>query len=143
MEKRNIMENDPDNNQKKKKDNWKEKLSEEQYRVLREKGTERPFSGKYYQHKEDGVYRCAACDAPLFDSNSKFDSSCGWPSFDDVINNDRVKVEKDITFGMIRQEVCCAKCGSHLGHIFEDGPKDTTGLRYCINSVSLNFEGEK
>ena len=119
---------------------WKEKLTEEQYRVLREKGTERPFTGKYLHHEEDGIYRCAACHAPLFKSKVKFDAGCGWPSFWDVIETDKIKIEKDFSFGMIREEVLCANCGGHLGHVFEDGPKDKTDLRYCINSVSLDFK---
>jgi len=118
---------------------WRDKLDSEQFHVCRERGTERPFSGKYYASKEDGVYRCACCGAELFDSNTKFDSGTGWPSFSDVLKNDNVVKETDTSHGMIRTEVHCAKCGSHLGHVFPDGP-EPTGLRYCINSVSLKLD---
>ena len=120
-------------------DKWKEELSEEQYHVLREKGTERPFTGEYLNHKKDGKYTCAACGNPLFDSNTKFDSGSGWPSFYDVIDQGNVKLIKDSSMGMIRTEVVCANCEGHLGHVFDDGPEET-GMRYCINSVSLGFE---
>lgn len=118
---------------------WKDSLKPEQYHVLREKGTERPFSGKYYMHKEKGVYVCAACGQELFKSDTKFDAGCGWPSFSDVIDRNNVVFTRDTTHGMIRTEITCAKCGGHLGHVFEDGPQPT-GLRYCINSVSIEFE---
>lgn len=123
-------------------DKWKEELSEEQYRVLREKGTERPFTGEYLNHKKDGKYTCAACGNPLFDSATKFDSGSGWPSFYDVVDQGNVKLIKDTSMGMIRTEVVCANCEGHLGHVFDDGPEET-GMRYCINSVSLGFEEDK
>jgi len=123
----------------KSEEEWKKVLSPEQYNILREKGTESPFSGKYYKHTEKGTYCCAACHAELFKSDTKFDSGCGWPSFNDVIDSTKVKHTRDTSHGMIRTEITCANCGGHLGHIFEDGPAPT-GLRYCINSVSLEFK---
>lgn len=120
-------------------DKWKEKLTEEEYRVLREKGTERAWTGEYNMHFEEGVYKCAGCGETLFTSDTKFDSHCGWPSFYDVSDNEKVKEVEDRSHGMVRTEVVCANCGGHLGHVFEDGP-NPTGLRYCINSVSLDFE---
>ena len=117
---------------------YKRKLTPEQYRVLRQKGTERPFSGEYNTHYEDGVYSCAACGNPLFKSDQKFDSGCGWPSFDDEIEG-AIERKRDTTHGMIRTEIMCANCGSHLGHVFNDGPTPT-GIRHCVNSLSLNFE---
>lgn len=117
---------------------WKEKLSAEEYYILREKGTERPFSGKYNDFFEKGYYVCAACGNKLFNSSTKYNSSCGWPSFDEAIEGS-VKYTKDTSHGMVRVEVTCAKCDGHLGHVFEDGPKETTGNRYCMNSVSLKF----
>lgn len=121
---------------------WKEILTPEQYTVLREKGTEKPFSGEYWNSKEQGVYKCAACGAELFSSDTKFDSDCGWPSFYDVMHNKNVITKDDYSFGMHRVEVMCAACGSHLGHIFDDGPKPT-GQRYCINSISIKLEKKK
>jgi peptide-methionine (R)-S-oxide reductase len=118
---------------------WKKILNPEQYEVLREKGTEAPYSGKYYLHKEKGTYVCAACGEELFKSDTKFDAGCGWPSFSDVIDSTRVVYTKDKSHGMIRTEITCAKCGGHLGHVFDDGPAPT-GQRYCINSVSIEFK---
>lgn len=116
---------------------WKEILTEEQYRVLRQHGTEAPHSGKYNLHFDDGDYQCAACKATLFSSDSKFESGCGWPSFDDAIEGS-VEYVQDKSFGMLRTEILCASCGSHLGHIFDDGPTQT-GQRYCVNSASIEF----
>lgn len=121
----------------------KAKLSDEQYRILVEKGTERPFSGKYLDHKEEGKYTCAACGNELFDSSTKFDSGSGWPSFYDVVDQGNVKLIRDTSHGMIRTEVVCANCGGHLGHVFSDGPTNTTGQRYCINSASLDFKNNE
>lgn len=118
---------------------WKEKLNEEQYRILREKGTEMPFSGKYLNEKSSGTYRCAACGNELFASDAKFDSGTGWPSFDQALPG-AVRLEQDDAHGMSRTEVMCARCGSHLGHVFDDGPAQTTGKRYCLNSVCLDLE---
>ncbi len=118
---------------------WKSELTKEQYRVLREKGTESPHTGEYNLHFEDGIYTCAACNTPLFKSDSKFDAHCGWPSFDKPISADRIIEHRDTSHGMIRTEIICATCGGHLGHVFNDGPTET-GLRYCINSVSLDFD---
>lgn len=120
-------------------DEWQGILTPEQYRVLREAGTERPFTGEYWNHKDQGLYRCAGCGAELFDSSTKFDSGCGWPSFYDSLDKERVEEREDTSFGMRRVEVLCKKCGGHLGHVFPDGPRPT-GMRYCINSASLKFE---
>ena len=121
---------------------WKEELSDMEYYVLREKGTERPFSGDLLKNKKQGTYVCAACGLPLFSSDTKFDSGTGWPSFYQPINSTNVAEEKDHSYGWNRIEVLCARCGGHLGHVFDDGP-EPTGLRYCINAVSLDFEEEK
>ena len=118
---------------------WRRELTPEQYRVLREAGTERPFTGKYWNTKEPGVYRCAACGEVIFTSDTKFDSGCGWPSFYDLAAEKKVILRGDDSLGMPRTEVLCAHCGGHLGHVFDDGPKPTS-LRYCINSASLKFE---
>ena len=120
---------------------WSEKLSPEAYRVLRERGTERPFTGKYYSSKEKGTYLCNGCGRPLCSSETTFESGTGWPSFFQPLADGAVLVETDRSLGMIRTEVRCANCGGHLGHVFEDGPRPT-GLRYCINSVSLEFNKE-
>lgn len=119
---------------------WKQKLTPEQYHVLREKGTELPFSGKYNLNKKDGMYICAACKTPLFSSEHKFDSGSGWPSFYQSVNENKIKLTPDISLGMERTEVACATCGGHLGHVFPDGPQDKTGQRFCINSLALSFE---
>jgi peptide-methionine (R)-S-oxide reductase len=118
---------------------WKKKLTKEQYKVLRKKNTEAPFTGKYLNNHEKGIYKCAACGAPLFSSDAKFNSGTGWPSFYKPIDKGNIKEEIDKSYEMTRTEVLCKKCGGHLGHVFDDGPKPT-GCRYCINSISLDFE---
>lgn len=118
---------------------WQKELTPEQYKVLRQKGTDTPFTGKYVHTKENGVYVCAACGQELFSSETKFDSQSGWPSFWDVTNNESVVLNTDNSQGMNRIEVTCARCGSHLGHLFDDGPADKTGQRYCVNSTSLQL----
>ena len=125
----------------KSKEQWKKELTEEQYRVLVEKGTEPSFTGKYVNNKDDGTYVCAACGHPLFSSESKYDSGSGWPSFHSVIDKKNVDMELDKSLGMIRSEIHCSNCGGHLGHLFNDGPTPT-GERFCINSASLDFKDE-
>jgi peptide-methionine (R)-S-oxide reductase len=121
---------------------WREKLTPEEFSVCREKGTERPFSGEYWNSDEQGVYQCKCCGEPLFQSESKFDAGCGWPSFFMPATQSAIKEDTDASHGMLRTEVSCDKCGSHLGHVFTDGP-DPTGLRYCINSVSIKLGGDE
>lgn len=120
---------------------WQKKLTPEQYAILRQKGTERPYTGKLLHNTDLGVYVCAACGNELFTSDMKFDSHCGWPSFDKEIAGGKIKTETDTSHGMIRTEIMCARCGGHLGHLFDDGPTET-GMRYCVNSVSLEFVGD-
>jgi peptide-methionine (R)-S-oxide reductase len=121
-------------------DEWRDRLSDDEYHILRERGTEPKFSGDFLDRKADGTYTCAGCGAALFDSDTKFDSGSGWPSFYDAIEG-AVELETDTRHGMTRTEVLCANCGGHLGHVFEDGP-EPTGERYCINSVALGFDGD-
>ncbi|PMR69864.1 peptide-methionine (R)-S-oxide reductase MsrB [Halomonas heilongjiangensis] len=118
---------------------WRAQLTPEQYHVTREKGTERPFSGDHRVTDEHGIYHCVCCNAPLFENEHKFDAGCGWPSFDRPLVSGCVEEHPDTTQGMQRTEVTCARCNAHLGHVFPDGPAETTGLRYCINSVAIQF----
>lgn len=122
------------------KDELKQRLTPEQFRVTQEKGTEAPFSGEYDQVFTPGTYNCVVCGHPLFVSDNKFDAGCGWPSFDRAIENFAVSQHEDASLGMQRTEVTCSNCGAHLGHVFTDGPKETTGLRYCINSASIHLK---
>ncbi|NDJ78287.1 MAG: peptide-methionine (R)-S-oxide reductase MsrB [Chloroflexi bacterium] len=127
----------------KSEEQWREELTPQEYAVLRQAATERPFTGEYVDTETPGVYRCAACATPLFSSETKFHSGSGWPSFWDVIEEGNVELKQDTSHGMTRTEVVCGTCGGHLGHVFNDGPRDQTGLRYCINSVALKLDAEE
>ena len=126
----------------KSEEEWQKELDSLSYHVLREKGTERPFTGAYYLNKETGIYECKACGNEIFHSSSKYDSGCGWPSFTEPISAEAIDVQMDYSHFMIREEILCGNCGSHLGHRFPDGPSDRGGIRYCINSVSMEFKKE-
>ena len=119
---------------------WRARLTPEQYHVLREAGTERAFTGQYDKHFDEGEYMCAGCGTKLFASDAKYNSGCGWPAFTRPAESDMVEERRDISFGMVRTEVLCAKCGGHLGHVFPDGPPEAGGMRYCINSAALDFD---
>ncbi len=136
------MNEKPQFNINKSDEEWKKELSSEEYYVLREAGTERPFTGKFNMHFENGIYTCNACGEELFSSSSKFDGHCGWPSFDKEIKEGKIVERVDTSHGMKRTEILCGNCGSHLGHVFDDGPTET-GLRYCVNSLSLDFKPVK
>jgi peptide-methionine (R)-S-oxide reductase len=122
---------------------WREELTPEQYAVLRRQATEPPFTGKYALTKDEGVFKCAGCGAELFSSDTKFDSGSGWPSFTEPAVAEAVELREDLSHGMVRTEVVCARCGGHLGHVFDDGPRDAGGMRYCINSCALDLEPEQ
>ena len=128
---------------KKSEEEWRKQLTPEQYHVAREKGTERAFTGAYWDNHKEGVYRCVGCGVQLFSSDTKFDSGTGWPSFTQPMDDSNVELEEDRSHGMRRIEVHCKKCGTHLGHVFPDGPREAGGQRFCINSCSLNFEEKK
>ena len=135
-------ENTNDNSLDEAPDKWKDKLTPDQYKIMRERGTEAPFTGQYYSAKDKGKYKCAACGAELFSSDAKFDSGTGWPSFTEPANLKNVELKEDASQNMRRTEVTCKNCGSHLGHVFDDGPGDKGGKRYCINSACLELEKE-
>ncbi|MBO0792868.1 MAG: peptide-methionine (R)-S-oxide reductase MsrB [Ktedonobacteraceae bacterium] len=122
---------------------WKERLTPEQYKVVRQKGTEPAFSGALYYNHDNGTYACVACGEPLFSSENKYESGSGWPSFDRPLDPEKVEMHEDRSLFMVRTEITCKKCGAHLGHVFNDGPRETTGERYCVNSLSLDFKPEK
>jgi peptide-methionine (R)-S-oxide reductase len=122
---------------------WQKELDPDSYHVLREKGTERPFTGQYYLNKATGIYECKACGNDIFHSSAKYDSGCGWPSFTEPVSPDSIVVQMDYSHFMVREEILCANCGGHLGHRFPDGPKERGGIRYCINSVSMDFKKEE
>lgn len=126
----------------KSEEEWQKELDSISYHVLREKGTERPFTGAYYLNKDSGIYECKACGNEIFHSSAKYDSGCGWPSFTEPVSPDSIDVQMDYSHFMIREEILCSNCGSHLGHRFPDGPSDRGGIRYCINSVSMEFKKE-
>ena len=128
---------------KKTDEEWRRDLTPEQYAITRQRATERPFTGAYLHNKAEGIYACVACGLPLFSSETKFESGSGWPSFWDVVQTGNVELRQDNSYGMRRVEAVCARCGAHLGHLFEDGPRETTGLRYCINSAALKFQQGK
>lgn len=126
----------------KSEEDWQKVLDPNSYHVLREKGTERPFTGQYYLNKETGIYECKACGNEIFHSTAKYDSGCGWPSFTKPVTSEAIVVKMDFSHFMVREEILCSKCGGHLGHRFPDGPQDQGGIRYCINSTSMDFKKE-